>query len=239
VRRLLIYHPALVERWTWLWSAARCNRKGIAMTYNQPPMGPGGYQPQYYTPGQYVVPSRRPGSVTTLAIIGIILGSLGLLCCGWGIIGNLIGNTANAAFAGQQAAFRPTAAQNAWNLINSVVNFLLSGMLLAGSIGSLMLARWARLLMIIYAMAAIAMALVMLVMNFAVVLPAMEDVFRQTAVPRNASFDPASFGRMIMIITTLLTFLVMMIYPICVLVFYRRPNVVAAFEGAQTQSHPY
>ena len=57
---------------------------------SQYPQYPGRYQPLPYSTPLFQPPSPRPTAVTVLAVIGIVIGSLGTLCGFSGILTNTI-----------------------------------------------------------------------------------------------------------------------------------------------------
>lgn len=148
---------------------------------------------------------KRPTSVTVLAIIGIVLGSLSLL-------GSLCG-TIMVFVAGQQMQQALAHIPKAWLVIQTIMGFAISVILLAGSIGSLQLALWARKAMLAYAIVSLAMSVVGLITSFAFADP---------------NQSPAMVAGM-----AVGSFIVGIIYPGCVLYFYTRPHVVSAFESSK------
>src|SRR5262245_54748886 len=95
---------------------------------------------------------RRPGGVTAIAIINIVLGSLGLLLGVCGIIGLLmlqdvmqVPGMAQLKEA-QDAVAREVPFYAAMQIASVVVLLILSAVLLTGGIGLLAMQNWARVL---------------------------------------------------------------------------------------------
>ena len=141
----------------------------------------------YYRPPRS---SPRPTPVTVLAIIGIILGSFGVLCKPLGLLPLFV----------DFAAMTPGGVKNpildaqrndpflfGWTVGSTVVGTAISVLLLSGSIGSLYLKPRARKAMVAYAVAAAAMTLINAVVTFVWVLPAMaaaqQQMMQQMARP--------------------------------------------------------
>jgi hypothetical protein len=116
---------------------------------NYPPPPPG--YPPMMPYGSTAGAPMRPTAITTIAIIAIIWGSLGLLCSAGGLATTAIAanmNTPNdplKSHAGLRAAMAAF----------TVIALILAIFQLAGGIGSLKLAGWARLALIVYAIGTI------------------------------------------------------------------------------------
>ena len=89
-----------------------------------------------------------------------------------------------------------------------------------------MLKRWARPLMVAYAIATICFVVITLVMNTIVVVPELSRQFAAMGAP--------SVGAPIAIVWLYLFTLMGLVYPVFVSIFFRKPHVVAAFDGART-----
>jgi hypothetical protein len=198
--------------------------------------------PSYYPQpmAQPLPPGVRPGSVTALAIIGIIFGGGGLLCKPIMLAANFIqppGGPNPMADMQKQLI--------GWFIVETVIGVAISALLLAGSIGSLSLKPWARKAMLVYAVAAIVMTVVDAAVGFIYVLPRMHEAQAQMVQQqsgRNRGGPPPQ--QMVNIVQTAGTvgFIVgaaaRFIFPVVLFYFFTRPNVVGAFEGGAGAAPP-
>jgi hypothetical protein len=162
-------------------------------------------------------------SVTVLAIIGIVIASLSLICVPFQLIGAFI----SAPGGGGNPAMS-TPALAAWTIGSSVVGVLMSVALLIGCIGSLKLAAWGRKLMLAVAAISLVVTVVSVVVNALLVMPALMNSPEMAQLPeeqrRIATFIGGSFGVCCGLIFGAL-------YPIFVLVFFNKADVKLAFSG--------
>jgi hypothetical protein len=166
---------------------------------------------------------RRPTAVTVLAIIGIIFGSMGVLCGPVSLTPYLFDLGVSEPSIDK---VKQSPALMAFMIGSTGVWWLLGALELASSIGSLLLRPWARRGLILYAWLAIATGVLGMALMLAWFIP--------TAY--GSLSEPAAMGG---VIGGLVGGLIGFIFPILVLVFFRRADVVAAFEGdAATAVHP-
>lgn len=199
-----------------------------------------GYPPQppydplaYGTPGA-PLPAERPGSITPLAIIGIVLGSIGVLCCGLNAVMGVV-----QLAAGQAMGMPADAPQLPRNVqVYSAATMFLSLALwlvcLIASIAALSLKEWARATMVLWSWVTIALAVVTLVVQITWVGPATEDLFRQMQNQTGPGAPPPGFTGIMgkfMIGAAVVTFVLTVIYPLCVAFLWTKPAVKAAFAG--------
>lgn len=186
--------------------------------YPPPPVQP----PIDYAAPQIPMPPRRPTSVTVLAIIGIIFGALGVLCTPLGLIPYFMDfgqpNPVIDAIKENKFAFF-------WTIGSSILGILLAVILLAGSIGSLKLAPWARSAMLAYAAMAVVMSLAGTVISVTVITPLVTKAFE------NMQGGGGPFAAMGGMIGAIVGAVLMLIYPICILFFYNTANVKDAFAN--------
>ena len=197
------------------------------MTYdpNQPPyQAP---QPMYATPVDYgSLPPAKPTSVMVIGVIGIIFGAMGVICTPFSIVPYVL------------PKFMPAGAQQAnpmvelvtsstplmiWTIFSTSLSMVLAIVLLTGSIGSVRLSRWARKLMIGYSIVALIAMVLGLVVMLAVMLPMMMSRMNGGSAEQTGAFVGGIFGGIFGILFG-------SALPIAILICYRRPNVVAAFE---------
>ena len=174
-----------------------------------PPPTPLGYQ------GPTPAVQLRPTSVTVLAIIGIILSGLGVLCGPFALLPYV---TTMGPPNPIVDAVKKAHALMVWMFGSSLLSWLVSLLLLICAIGSLLLKRWARSGMLVYAIISIAMGLIGLVVSITWAFPAMQ---------RAISGAGGSTGGLI---GGLIGGVLGLIYPVFVLVYMRKPHVIEAFE---------
>ena len=194
-------------------------------------------QQPYFDPNlQYASypPNPRPGSVTALSIIAIILGSIFVLCGGFGLLGQIF----MLAMAGKNPFFPagpklPTPLI-AYQALSSAITLLLAIVLLIGGIGGLKLWPAARRIMIYWSMAMIAWGTINLIVQLVWVVPesAQANAQFQAGVNPRMAGQMSSLIKPLQIGAALVVWILSCILPVCFLTLWRRPQVVASFEGA-------
>ena len=200
------------------------------MEYPPPPPG------SLHNLGYQEALPNQPASIQIISVFAIVIGSLIVLCDGIGaVFGGIALALGHSAFMAQQAQNQPVSV-TIFNVAQAVVGLLLGGMLLAGGIGGVQLRAWARTLLVKWAAAnlvfqAVTCALAIYFM-LAVTMPAVQQQMNRQgrgAPPQQfLSFFSVGGVAMVVLIT-----LIACILPICVLIFWRRPNVIAAFESGR------
>ncbi len=172
---------------------------------------------------------NRPTSVTVMSVLGCIFGTIGLICCSC----NLVATGAEMVAPTTTGMSDPTldAIQNnplfAYSTIfSNLISIVLSGLLLAASISSFSMAKWARKGMIIYAWCSILNSLFSITLNTVFLIPAKMPELRQAG---NGQFSDSAII-VIIIIALIIAFALMTAYPIAVLIVYSLKNVREAFE---------
>ena len=163
-------------------------------------------------------PGTRPTSVTVIAIIGIIMSSLGLLCGPFALLPYMmtLPGPPNPAID----AIKESKPLLGWMIFSTVLTLFLNILLLASGIGALKLKRWARFGMNTYAWFAIAMAIVGTVVSFVWMIPAMTAKTSDPGV--RAGAIGGGVGGLIG----------GLLLPIFILIFMNRPLARNAFEQA-------
>ena len=165
---------------------------------------------------------QRPTAVTVFGILNIIFAALGI----FGVLASVmlfmaVGNSSNNPVI---QIIHDNPAYAAWMKISIVLGLLASGVLLAAGIGLLKLRPWARTLSIIYAIYALVMVLVGSVVNYIFLVQPMLQQAQQKQGPEAAGAIGGAIGGMFGSCFGL-------IYPVLLLIFMMRANVVAAFRG--------
>jgi hypothetical protein len=164
----------------------------------------------------------RPTSVSVLAGIGIVLGSLGMLC-----------KLSNAAVSllvrlPQPNPMLDTIRDNptirAFVVFSAATGTLISLLLLLASLGSLALKGWGRAGMLGYAALAVLMTVVEQAVNYYVVAPEMLQAMRQSGTPM-----PPGMAILNGWVGVVIGLLVRLWYPALIFYFYNRRHVKDAF----------
>jgi hypothetical protein len=176
-----------------------------------------------------VEPSGRPTSITALAGIGIVLGSLMVLCKPAGLFIQLLmpmpADPQTGAPNPVIELIRSDPAIRFFMIGSTITGTLLSLLLLMSSLGSLALKRWARAGMLCYAGLALVMMTVTLVVNGLFVGPEVERAVRQSGIkqPPGMAFMEGWVGIAIALVLNLW-------YPVLILFYFTRPRARRAFE---------
>lgn len=117
----------------------------------------------------------------------------------------------------------------AWLKLCIPLGLLSCAVLLVAGIGLLMLKAWARLLSIGYAIYALVFGVIGMVVNFLFMVRPLLEQARQESGPEAAGAIGGAIGGSVGGCFSL-------IYPILLLIFMLRPNVVAAFRASNQQS---
>jgi hypothetical protein len=173
--------------------------------------------------------SGRPTSITALAGIGIVLGSLTVLCKPAGLFIQLLmpmpADPATGAPNPVIELIRSDPAIRLFMIGSTITGTLLSLLLLMSSLGSLALKRWARAGMLCYAALAVVMMTVTLLVNTLFVGPEMERAIRQSGIkqPPGMALMDGWVGIVIMLVLNLW-------YPVLIFAYFTRPRAKLAFE---------
>jgi hypothetical protein len=176
----------------------------------------------YFTPTPAAA-GPRPTSVTVLAGIGIVLGTLGVLCKPAGAMMNLMIKLPQPNPV--MDLFRNDPALRAFTIGNAATGTLLSLLLLLSSLGCLALKGWARAGMLAYASLAVVMTIIGQLVGYFVIGPEVERVMRQSGMPQPAGMAWMSGG-----VGVAIGFIIGFWYPVLILVYFLRRSVREAFE---------
>jgi hypothetical protein len=183
--------------------------------------------PIYYaSPNPYPSPINRPTVVTVLGIIGIVFGALGVLCLGFGELIAMFSLANPHMFRAMQQ--QPMDHRIA-NLIIGFIGLILSGVLLFASIGSMSLKPVARQVMLGFALVDIVFVLLRLLTSIFIFIPHVQDnpALHQG---RNAP-QMIMFAKLAGAIGAVIGWLVPTVFDVLVLIFFRKPEIVEAFEN--------
>jgi hypothetical protein len=193
---------------------------------SQPPLS-------YQSPTVYPQQPQKPAFLTVMAVLGIVFGGLGVLCVGGGEIANvfmLFHSRISPVMAAQPVATKIV------NLVIGLFGFVLSGILLWGSIGAINLKPAARQLLlgwavvdVIFDFLRMAIGLLMFyLMPLAVQNAAFQNNPAFANNPNAAQF--MSYAKVFGVIGALLWWVLGTAFAVLIYVCYRNPQVVAAFE---------
>ena len=200
----------------------------------QYPHDPGQPAPVPYAAGD-VASAPRPGSITTPAVLAIILGSLGTLCCGLtGVVGGLFSfATGNKTQLPDGSTYQQDAALAFANLGIAGADLVTSAILLAAGIGALSRKPWARKAAVAVSAVILVLAVVRIVVAFGWGVPDME---RMTARMKQSgpvgNQGPAAFMEMMgtgVKLISIVVFLLTATVTGTILALWTKPNVKAWF----------
>lgn len=181
------------------------------------------HTPEYAAP-YTEMPGRRPTSVTVLAIIGLVLASLFLLCMPISLVFMFIDlGVPNPAMD----ALKSDPFLRAYSIVGTVFMILLMLGVAFCCIGCFYLKPWARSVLVLLSWVTVAYVIAGQVVNFLWYMPKMEAALRNAGAPSNAMWASGPIGAAIGVVLNLA-------YPVCVLYFFTRPQVRAAFDASET-----
>lgn len=159
----------------------------------------------------------RPVSVIVLSIIGLLWAAMAVLCVPLSFIQFVV-----PLPPPQDAIAADTRADSLLfgaTVIGNVVIFFLGLLLLIGCIGSLMLKKFAWMMMVVYALLSIITGLVWTFVTFTIIMPKTNAIMQKHGLPAMdwMFYIGIAFGALALI------------YQISVLVFYNTPKVKRAF----------
>jgi hypothetical protein len=165
---------------------------------------------------------QRPTSVTVFGILNIVFAAFGI----FGMLATLVLFLPHSGASHNPVIqlIQDSPAYAAWLEFSMAIGAVAAMALLAAGIGLLLLKPWARIVSIIYAIYAIVMTIVGTVVNyFLMVRPLLEQAQQQHGTAAAGAIGGAVGGA--------IGGCFGLIYPILLLVFMHRANVVAAFGG--------
>jgi hypothetical protein len=199
-----------------------------------PMQGGAGYDPLSYNSGVYQ-PSPRPTSVTVISVFAIVLGSLGLFCGGIALVLQIL-----MLASGGRNPFMPTLppmndpAVATYGVVSGLISFVIAGSFLAAGIGGLKLRPLARRGMIGLSIFVMFFATITLVAQLVWVGPRTIEYSNRVQKHLKGPTPPAvvgEFQKAGQVVGAFIGWVVWCALPVCVLIFWRSPRVVSAFEG--------
>lgn len=187
------------------------------------------------------MPAKRPVLISTLGILNIVFGSLGLLtnvCCAPAglFVSSAMSNVQLPQQAGQPAPTMPTNELNkipeyfAFQCASIVVSALTGGLLLASGIGFLKMKQWGRAAGICYAIIGIVWGVIAWIVTQKYIFPAVETMMQnmgKQAGPNNPFVNTQGIMRLMMTFGLVFNF----VYPTAVLIVMLLPAVKRGLEG--------
>jgi hypothetical protein len=176
------------------------------------------------------MPSRVPTAVTVLAILGIVFGSLGILCEGGSVLVlGVVEFNRNIL----PALHQTPQDQRIANIIGGFIHVLLSFGLLIPSAASLNLKPIGRVAMVWWALVDIAWHVVELILRLALFAPHVQN---NPVFQRNPNLAP--FATAMAIVGPIINWAIATTFAGLTYYFFTRPNVIAAFESPPRPSAP-
>jgi hypothetical protein len=194
------------------------------------------------------MPRKRPAAVTTLGVLNIVFGSLGLvgsLCCGtvFGIVYSAARTPTPGGLnlAEELLNVRPFVTYSIMQMLFSV---LLSLLMLISGIGLLTVQNWGRILALITSTLTIFLSFAALIYLFVFVNPALEE-YQRWANQRINQWEQARFGRgfvmrptpppmgdpVLVTISSVFNAVLNVGYSVVVIIVLLLPHVSATFSG--------
>jgi hypothetical protein len=206
-------------------------RQGAAAMSQLPPPSP--FQPPYGLPYSGYA-TQRPGVITGLAVTGIVLGSVGILCNGIGLLAQLFLIVVGKNPVTANAPVMKDPLINGVGVASAVISLVLSIMLLVDCIGALRLKPGAHSGLIRWSWMTLVWATVSFVMQAVWILPATAD-FVLAQQTRTGSLPPPGMAagfRFGQVIGAGIVWIIWCILPVLFLTLWRSPQVLAAFGKA-------
>jgi hypothetical protein len=172
---------------------------------------------------------QRPTAVTVFGILNIVFAALGIFSVmAMLVLFSLVGSDSKNPVV---QLIQTSPAYAGWMKISIALGALATGFLLAAGIGLLMLKPWARLLSIIYAIYTMIMIVIGSVVNyFLLVQPLLQQAQQKQGAEAAGAIGGAVGG--------MFGSCFGLIYPILLLIFMMRANVIAAFRSPPTLVDP-
>ena len=171
--------------------------------------------------------AKCPVSVTVLSIIGLICSSLAMLSFIYLLAIHLMGISSSPAV---DALYRDPVFLTI-TIAGYGIAVPLNGLLFAASIGSLKLRLWAWRGMMVFAWVYIIQSVIGLVLNVIFIMPRTHAAIMASARPMPPGAPSMDLFFRIGEVLGVCMGLGFLAYPICILIFYRRPRVRDAFHG--------
>jgi hypothetical protein len=199
------------------------------------------HSPPYDPYGTYGEGPTKPGSITFLAVVAIVIGGLGSLCSGFATVFGLIQLAGVNMMTGPAAQMKFSPGIQAFGVFDSVMELALYVSLLFIGIGALSLKPWARRAAVSWWSAVmIVWVFIRLIAQIVWVGPASMQAVKQMqqSTPGMSAPQMQAFMNVWMVIVVVFSVVIQLLPPILFLALWRRPAVIAAFEGTVPDGTP-
>lgn len=169
---------------------------------------------------------NRPTPVTVFGVLNIIFGGLGLLSAPFAIMALMVVDNTMRNPVLEIARRNPVV--GGWMMLSNALGVLAAIVLLAGGIGLLQLKPWGRKLSIGFAVYALVMGVIGMLITGIYIVPALLSQPQANSAEAAGAVGGAIGG--------LVGGLVGLVYPLLLLIFMGRPAVVAAFKRQRMDS---
>lgn len=189
-----------------------------------------------YAASGYGAGPAKPGSVTFLAVLSIVIGGIFTLCCGVATVSGLMQLVGVNMMSGPTANMRLSPGLQAFGVFDAVIELALFVTLLFIGIGALSLKPWTRRAAVSWWSALmIVWTLIRLVVQVVWVGPATTELMKQiqqtNPTPGLSAPQMQTFMSAWIWIATALPIVIQLLLPILFLALWRKPAITAAFEG--------
>jgi hypothetical protein len=175
----------------------------------------------------------RPKSISVISVFAIVVGSISCLCGAGGLIIAAIALGSSGSGMLAQSVESQPAAMKAWDIVQPLVGLALGIVLLFGGVGGVQGRAWARRLLVKWSPVAIVFQIFNGILHLYFALTFTIPQMRQDQQIRGAApgiITGVAVGQVVGIVGVVVLFCIL---PICILVYWKRPYVVGAFEARQ------
>lgn len=194
----------------------------------------------YHQP--YIPQPARPRAVSGVAITGIVVGALFLLCGAIGAVQSVMHYSSGGMSLGWMDSQTIPVEKSIllYNMAAAVLGVLLWLWLLIGSVMALKLNPAGRKALIIWSWVMILEAVIATVVQYTWVQPATAPAFKQAIAQRPGGQQAAGMMDAMLVATPIVLLVLTVILPIIILVLWNKPHVKAAFaDGGVAQAGGY
>ena len=183
-------------------------------------------QPLLYTDGGVYAPASsfapRPTSVTVVSVMGIVMGTLGLLCKPLSLVIFVVQMPVSDPVVD---AMRADSFVRGWMLASVATGWVISLLLVLSAVGSLRLRDWGRTGMLAYAGLGLLMTIVSQIVGLLAVGPALEPAVRQATAGK-----PMPWWHVGPVPSAIMMTILGVWFPLLILYYFNRRPVREAFD---------